>query len=76
MSYRAVCSPLPNSAPTPGATTKADLVDRLEGAGYVRRGPHPHDRRLRTVSATSLAMHQLVEGLQPLAGDIEHAAAG
>jgi DNA-binding MarR family transcriptional regulator len=57
---------------TSGAAT--GLVDRLERAGYVRRGPHPHDRRRQTVNTTPLAQRRMRRALQPLADDIDRAA--
>lgn len=40
---------------TPPATT--ELLDRLDRAGYVTRGPHPSDRRKVLVSATPAGAH-------------------
>ncbi|WP_146169053.1 MarR family winged helix-turn-helix transcriptional regulator [Actinoplanes italicus] len=58
---------------TSGAAT--GLVDRLEQGGHVQRRPHPSDRRRQTVTVTPQAMQRLVTELQPLAGDIDRAAA-
>lgn len=51
------------------------LVDRLEGAGFVRREPHRLDRRRQVVTATERARMCLVDELQPLTGEIDHVAA-
>jgi DNA-binding MarR family transcriptional regulator len=40
---------------TPPATT--ELLDRLDRAGYITRGPHPSDRRKVLVSATLAGAH-------------------
>jgi DNA-binding MarR family transcriptional regulator len=58
---------------TSGAAT--GLVDRLESAGYARRGPHPHDRRRRVVTATAQARRRMRAALQPLATDIDRVEA-
>lgn len=41
------------------STTK--LVDRLEAAGHVVRGPHPTDRRARTVALTAKSRRAFTE---------------
>ena len=46
---------------TSGAVTM--LVDRLEAAGWVRRGPHPSDRRYVLVELTEKAATDAPEGL-------------
>ncbi|MDG4823402.1 MarR family transcriptional regulator [Asanoa sp. WMMD1127] len=58
---------------TSGAAT--GLVDRLERAGYVRRGPHPDDRRRQVVSTTAKAEGGMLRELRPLADDIDRVAA-
>jgi DNA-binding MarR family transcriptional regulator len=55
-----------------GAAT--GLVDRLERAGWLRRDPHPADRRRQTLTPTGQAHETLLRELQPLADDIERAA--
>ncbi len=56
-----------------GAAT--GLVDRLERAGYARRGPHGRDRRRQIVSTTTQAQQHMLRQLRPLAEDIDRAAA-
>lgn len=58
---------------TSGAAT--GLVDRLERAGWVRRTPHPRDRRRQTLAPTPQAYETLLNELRPLAEEIDHAAA-
>lgn len=59
---------------TSGAAT--GLVDRLQRAGWVRREPHPDDRRRQTLTTTDRARETLLRELRPLAEDIDSAAAG
>ncbi|WP_328459506.1 MarR family transcriptional regulator [Actinoplanes sp. NBC_00393] len=59
---------------TSGAAT--GLVDRLQRAGWARRDPHPDDRRRQTITATPHARETLQRELEPLAEEIEQAAAG
>jgi DNA-binding MarR family transcriptional regulator len=47
---------------TTGAIT--GIVDRLERAGYVRRDPHPHDRR--SVVIKPLHLKQMQERVMPI----------
>jgi DNA-binding MarR family transcriptional regulator len=56
-----------------GAAT--GLVDRLERAGYARRSPHGHDRRRQILRATTRAQRGMLRELQPLAEDVDRAAA-
>ena len=58
---------------TSGAAT--GLVDRLQRGGWVRREPHPEDRRRQTVTATTEARETVLRELLPLADDIGRAAA-
>ncbi|HXQ63164.1 MAG TPA: MarR family transcriptional regulator [Acidimicrobiales bacterium] len=46
---------------TSGAVTM--LIDRLESAGWVRRGPHPTDRRFVLVELTERAATDVPAGL-------------
>src|SRR5271165_4151929 len=46
---------------TSGAVTM--LIDRLERAGWVRRGPHPTDRRSVLLRLTDRAEHEVPAGL-------------
>jgi DNA-binding MarR family transcriptional regulator len=50
------------------------LVDRLEEAGHLHRGPHPTDRRRRTLEVTSTATDALFVELGPLLGDLHGVA--
>lgn len=51
-------------------TTVMNMVDELEGAGFVRRGDDPADRRVNAVKATAKGA-QWLEKLRPTAEDIE-----
>lgn len=42
------------------------LVDRLEAAGHVRRGPHPSDRRRITLTVSEAARTEVRAALAPL----------
>ncbi|MGO8877788.1 MAG: MarR family winged helix-turn-helix transcriptional regulator [Acidimicrobiales bacterium] len=46
---------------TSGAVTM--LIDRLEAAGWVRRGPHPTDRRYVLIALTAQAAEDVPPGL-------------
>ncbi|WP_250004838.1 MarR family winged helix-turn-helix transcriptional regulator [Actinoplanes sp. M2I2] len=59
---------------TSGAAT--GLANRLERAGWVRREPHPTDRRRQVLTTTAYARETLLRELQPLAEDLERASAG
>ena len=59
---------------TTGAVTA--LVDRLERAGYVRREPHPGDRRRVLLKRTRKADDDLAEQTSVLVGEILAAAEG
>lgn len=52
-------------------TTVMNLIDELEGAGFVRRGADPSDRRANAVKVTAKGS-QWLEKLRPLAEDVEH----
>jgi DNA-binding MarR family transcriptional regulator len=41
-------------------TSMVAVLDELEGAGYVRRQPHPTDRRARLIEATTKGVKALV----------------
>lgn len=51
------------------------LVDRLERAGWVTRGPHPSDRRSVIVELAPSAMAQVPKALAEFHAAIEQAAA-
>ena len=57
---------------TTGAVTA--LVDRLEKEGYVRREPHPRDRRRVLLKRTRAADDELAEQTSVLAAEIQAAA--
>ena len=57
---------------TTGAVTA--LVDRLEKAGYVRREPHPRDRRRVLLKRTRAADDELAEQTSVLAAEIQATA--
>ncbi|MFC7531645.1 MarR family winged helix-turn-helix transcriptional regulator [Actinoplanes sp. GCM10030250] len=59
---------------TSGAAT--GLVDRLQRAGWVRREPHPDDRRRQIVIATAQARQTMLRELRPLAEEIGRTADG
>ena len=59
---------------TTGAVTA--LVDRLEKEGYVRREPHPRDRRRVLLKRTRAADDELAEQTSVLAAEILAAAEG
>jgi DNA-binding MarR family transcriptional regulator len=63
-------------------TTVTDAVDRLEAAGYLRRAPHPTDRRAVQVTITATGTELLTDVTRALdrmdfglAGLSEHQAA-
>ena len=47
-----------------------DLVDELEGLGYVERGPDPTDRRAKLITLTQLGRQCVAVGIDTI-GDIE-----
>ncbi len=51
---------------TPGNVT--GLIDRLEEAGYLKRAPHPEDRRV-TLAMLTPAGRELFEQIYPAHGD-------
>lgn len=53
--------------------TLARLVDRLEGAGWVERRPHPDDRRAKCLYLTPKAEAQ-VEHMRALADEVQNEA--
>lgn len=53
--------------------TLARLVDRLEGAGWVERRPHPEDRRAKCLYLTTKAEGQL-ERMRALADEVQNEA--
>lgn len=57
-----------------GASATA-LVDRLEGAGHVRRSPHSHDRRRVQLQVNASAIEALFDALQPLFDGLSQAEA-
>ena len=57
---------------TTGAVTA--LVDRLEKEGYVRREPHPRDRRRVLLKRTRAADDELAEQTSVLAAEIQATA--
>jgi DNA-binding MarR family transcriptional regulator len=50
------------------------LVDRLEEAGHVTRGPHRTDRRRTVVHPTEHARQEVVTALRPLVAAVDAAA--
>ncbi|MFJ1759209.1 MarR family winged helix-turn-helix transcriptional regulator [Amycolatopsis sp. NPDC088138] len=52
------------------------LVDRLESAGHVRRGPHPSDRRRITLTVTEPARAEIRAALAPLVDAITRLTEG
>jgi DNA-binding MarR family transcriptional regulator len=58
---------------TSGGTTA--LVQRLERAGYVRREPHPEDRRSTLLRLTDAAEREAGALYAPLVRDLDEAAA-
>lgn len=50
------------------------LVDRLEEAGHVTRGPHRTDRRRTVVRPTQHAREEIVAALRPLIAAVDAAA--
>jgi DNA-binding MarR family transcriptional regulator len=42
------------------------LAGRLIDAGYVARGPHPHDRRMKTLTLTPAGEAQLARQIEPV----------
>jgi DNA-binding MarR family transcriptional regulator len=58
---------------TSGAITM--LVDRLEQAGWVRRRPHPADRRATLIELTAQAVDGAPPGLRNFHTRLEQAAA-
>jgi len=42
------------------------LAGRLIDAGYVERAPHPHDRRMRILTATAEGDAHLAEHIEPV----------
>jgi DNA-binding MarR family transcriptional regulator len=50
------------------------LVDRLEEAGHVTRGPHSTDRRRTVVRPTPHAREEIVAALRPLIAAVDAAA--
>jgi DNA-binding MarR family transcriptional regulator len=42
------------------------LAGRLIDAGYVERAPHPHDRRMRILTATAEGDAHLAEQIEPV----------
>jgi DNA-binding MarR family transcriptional regulator len=48
------------------SASAAQMVDRLESAGHVRRGPHPSDRRRVVVELTARGRADALEVLGPL----------
>lgn len=65
-----------------GITTASatELLDRLEGAGLVKRGPHPTDRRKLLISLTPRAeqavadIYRQLDGVLSAATDLDSAA--
>ncbi len=53
---------------TSGAVTA--LVDRMEAAGYVERGPNPRDRRSSLLRPTALGTEEGAKHLRPLAAEM------
>ncbi len=51
------------------------LVDRLEQAGHVRRGPHPDDRRRVTLVPSEQSAARTMAAMAPMLAGIEAAAA-
>jgi DNA-binding MarR family transcriptional regulator len=51
------------------------LVDRLEEAGHVTRGPHRTDRRRTVVRPTQHAREEIIAALRPLIAAVDAAAA-
>jgi DNA-binding MarR family transcriptional regulator len=51
-------------------TTVMNLIDELEGAGFVKRGADPSDRRANAVKVTAKGT-QWLEKLKPLAEEVE-----
>ncbi|MEV4347387.1 MarR family transcriptional regulator [Actinoplanes sp. NPDC049596] len=58
---------------TSGAAT--GLADRLERDGWIRRGPHPADRRRQVLTVTVKIQETVLYALRPLADDIGRATA-
>ncbi len=52
---------------TTGSVTT--MLDRLEGLGYVTRGPHPTDRRKTIVRATEHAAERVISLMTPFLED-------
>jgi DNA-binding MarR family transcriptional regulator len=47
------------------------LAGRLIDAGYVERAPHPHDRRMRVLTATPAGDAHLADLLEPILAPAE-----
>jgi DNA-binding MarR family transcriptional regulator len=47
------------------------LAGRLIDAGYVERAPHPHDRRMRILTATAAGDAHLADHLEPVLAPAE-----
>ncbi|NMO89465.1 MarR family winged helix-turn-helix transcriptional regulator [Actinomycetospora sp. TBRC 11914] len=56
---------------TPAAATS--MIDRLESAGHVRRGPHPHDRRSLLVELTDRGRAAVVAQFAMFSDDLRDA---
>lgn len=54
---------------TSGAVTA--LVDRMEAAGYVERGPNPRDRRSSLLRPTAAGTAEGAKHLGPLAAEVQ-----
>jgi DNA-binding MarR family transcriptional regulator len=52
------------------------LIDRLEGAGWVRRRPHPGDRRCVLIELSPLAAASVPTGLATYHAQVRALAAG
>jgi DNA-binding MarR family transcriptional regulator len=52
------------------SNTMAALANRLERDGLVRRGPHPQNRRLVTLRATSKGQKLVAQTLGPVLADV------
>ena len=48
------------------------LAGRLIDAGYVERAPHPHDRRMRMLTATPAGDAHLADHLEPILAPASH----
>ena len=56
------------------SASATELVDRLEGAGYVRRVRHPRDRRRVILEITDTGWHAVMAELGPLLARFDRVA--